>query len=53
VIVSSPHIRFATLAALVGISLILNGVATAGLGWGMHALRRAAPSLPPSAGLHA
>jgi uncharacterized membrane protein HdeD (DUF308 family) len=53
VIVSSPHVRFATLAALVGISLILNGVATAGLGWGMHALRRAAPSLTPSAGLQA
>lgn len=53
VIVSSPHVRFATLAALVGISLILNGVATAGIGWGMHALRRAAPSLTPSAGLQA
>jgi uncharacterized membrane protein HdeD (DUF308 family) len=53
VIVSSPHARFATLAVLVGLSLILNGVATAGLGWGMHALRRAAPSLTPSAGLHA
>lgn len=52
VIVSSPHIRFATLALLVGISLILNGLAMAGVGWTMHGLRR--PSgLAPEAGLRA
>ena len=53
VIVASPHVRFATLAALVGISLILNGLVTAGLGWSMHALRRAAASATPRAGLGA
>lgn len=52
VIVSSAHIRFATLALLVGISLILNGLATAGVGWTMHALRRT-PGLAPEAELRA
>jgi uncharacterized membrane protein HdeD (DUF308 family) len=52
VIVSSPDIRFATLALLVGISLILNGLAMAGVGWTMHALRRA-PDLAPEAELRA
>ena len=51
VIVSSPHIGFATLALLVGISLILNGIAVAALGWTMRALRRAAPMLAPTADL--
>jgi len=40
VIVSSPPISFATLALLVGISFIANGVATFALGWLMHAVRR-------------
>jgi uncharacterized membrane protein HdeD (DUF308 family) len=39
VIVSSPPIGFATLALLVGISFIANGVATFALGWIMHSLR--------------
>jgi uncharacterized membrane protein HdeD (DUF308 family) len=39
VIVSSPPIGFATLALLVGIAFIANGVATFALGWVMHALR--------------
>jgi uncharacterized membrane protein HdeD (DUF308 family) len=39
VIVSSPPIGFATLALLVGISFIANGVATFALGWVMHSLR--------------
>lgn len=39
VIVSSPPIGFATLALLVGISLIANGVATFALGWMVHSLR--------------
>ncbi|HEX4186614.1 MAG TPA: HdeD family acid-resistance protein [Solirubrobacteraceae bacterium] len=39
VIVSSPPIGFATLALLVGISFIANGVATFVLGWVMHSLR--------------
>ena len=46
VIVSSPNIRFATLALLVGISLILKGLAMAGVGWTMHALRRAPDHTP-------
>lgn len=52
VIVSSPDIRFATLALLVGISLILNGLAMAGVGWTMRALRRP-PDLGPEAELRA
>jgi uncharacterized membrane protein HdeD (DUF308 family) len=47
VIVSSPHIGFATLALLVGISFILNGIAMSVLGWTMHALRRVAPVVAP------
>lgn len=43
VIVSSPHIGFAVLALLVGISFILNGLGFLTLGWAMHALRSAAP----------
>jgi len=39
VIVSSPPIGFATLALLVGISFIANGVGTFALGWVMHSLR--------------
>jgi uncharacterized membrane protein HdeD (DUF308 family) len=53
VIVSSPHIGFATLALLVGISFIVNGVAVLALGWSMHVLRREAPKVlsdePPDA----
>jgi uncharacterized membrane protein HdeD (DUF308 family) len=40
VIVSTPPIGFATLALLVGIAFIANGVATFALGWMMHTLRR-------------
>lgn len=47
VIVSSPHIGFVTLALLVGISFILNGIAMSVLGWTMHSLRRIAPALSP------
>jgi uncharacterized membrane protein HdeD (DUF308 family) len=39
VLVSSPAISFATLALIVGISFIANGVATFALGWMLHALR--------------
>jgi uncharacterized membrane protein HdeD (DUF308 family) len=39
VIVSSPPIGFATLALLVGIAFIVNGVGTFGLGWMVHSLR--------------
>ena len=40
VIVASPNIGFATLAILVGIGFILNGLAMAVLGWGMRGLRQ-------------
>lgn len=40
VIVASPPIGFATLALIVGISFIANGVATFALGWMMHSLGR-------------
>ena len=43
-IVSNPNIGYATLAVLVGISFIVNGMGMFGLGWNMHALRRAATS---------
>ena len=39
VIVSNPDIGYATLAVLVGISFIVNGMGMFGLGWSMHALR--------------
>ena len=40
VIVSNPNIGYATLAVLVGIAFIVNGMSMFGLGWNMHALRR-------------
>ncbi len=40
VIVSSPDIGFATLAILVGIGFILNGIGLTALGWAMHGVRR-------------
>lgn len=45
VIVSSPHIGFATLALLVGISFLLNGFALCALGWTMHQVRSGAVAL--------
>jgi uncharacterized membrane protein HdeD (DUF308 family) len=38
VIVASPDIGFATLALLVGIAFILNGIGLLGLGWSLHSL---------------
>jgi len=42
VIVASPDIGYTTLAILVGIGFILNGIGIVALGWGMHAIRREA-----------
>lgn len=42
VIVSSPDIGYTTLAILVGIGFILNGIGLFGLGWGMRGVRREA-----------
>jgi len=50
VLVSSPAISFATLALLVGISFIANGVGTFALGWIMHTLRRDSATPAFSAG---
>jgi uncharacterized membrane protein HdeD (DUF308 family) len=49
VIVSTPSIGFATLAILVGIGFILNGIAVTALGWGMHEVRQEASAPPPPA----
>lgn len=46
VIVADPSIGYATLAILVGIAFILNGVGLTALGWGMHDLRREGGSRP-------
>jgi len=39
VIVANPDIGYTTLAILVGISFILNGLSMAALGWGLHQVR--------------
>ena len=40
VIVANPDIGFGTLALLVGLGFIFNGIAMAVLGWGMHGVRQ-------------
>lgn len=40
VIIANPNIGFATLALLVGIGFIINGLGMTALGWSMHAIRR-------------
>jgi uncharacterized membrane protein HdeD (DUF308 family) len=47
VIVATPEIGYATLAVLVGIGFILNGIAVAALGWGMHEIREETEASPP------
>jgi uncharacterized membrane protein HdeD (DUF308 family) len=42
VIVANPDIGFATLAILVGIGFIANGIGMTALGWGMRGVRREA-----------
>ena len=44
-IVVEPNIGYATLALLVGIGFIFNGLGMLALGWTMHALRREAAAL--------
>lgn len=51
VIVASPHIGFATLALLVGISFLLNGAALCALGWTMRQVRSGAAALPSESDL--
>ncbi len=40
VIVASPHIGYATLALITGISFICYGISMMALGWAMHVIRR-------------
>ncbi len=40
VIVANPHIGFATLAILVGVGFILNGIVMVVLGWGIRDVRK-------------
>jgi uncharacterized membrane protein HdeD (DUF308 family) len=42
VIVANPDIGYATLAILVGIGFIINGIGLGTLGWGLHEARREA-----------
>ena len=42
VIVANPDIGYATLAILVGIAFIINGIGLGALGWGLHEVRREA-----------
>jgi uncharacterized membrane protein HdeD (DUF308 family) len=49
VIVANPNIGYATLAILVGIAFILNGVATAMLAWAMHEAREDSSQARPIA----
>jgi len=42
VIVANPDIGYATLAILVGIGFIINGIGLGALGWGLHEARRGA-----------
>jgi len=42
VIVANPDIGFATLAVLVGIAFILNGIGMSALGWGIRGVRQEA-----------
>lgn len=53
ILVSSPHVGFTTLALIVGISLIVNGLASAAVGAIMHRVRREVPAQLPDAGLTA
>lgn len=46
VIVSEPHIGYATLAVIAGICFILYGIGMLAVGWAMHALRRGPPIEP-------
>jgi uncharacterized membrane protein HdeD (DUF308 family) len=46
VIVSEPHIGYATLAVIAGICFILYGIGMLAVGWAMHALREAPPTEP-------
>jgi uncharacterized membrane protein HdeD (DUF308 family) len=47
VIVSEPHIGYATLAVIAGIGFILYGLGMIAVGWAMHAIRQGGPASEP------
>ncbi len=49
VIVSSPHIGYATLALIAGICFILYGLGMVAVGWAMHQIRHDASTVGPDA----
>jgi uncharacterized membrane protein HdeD (DUF308 family) len=49
VIVADPSIGYTTLAILVGIAFIFNGLAMAALGWGLHEVKEDVPKATPAA----
>lgn len=49
VIVADPSIGYTTLAVLVGISFIFNGLAMAALGWGLHEVKEDIAKATPAA----
>jgi uncharacterized membrane protein HdeD (DUF308 family) len=50
VIVANPNIGYTTLALLVGIAFILNGISMTVLGWGLHEVREDVSKAGPVAG---
>jgi uncharacterized membrane protein HdeD (DUF308 family) len=50
VIVSAPHIGYATLALIAGICFICYGIGMLAVGWAMHAIRHEGSSIEPDAG---
>jgi len=50
VIVSSPHIGYATLALIAGICFICYGIGMLAVGWAMRVVRHAAVPIEPDAG---
>jgi uncharacterized membrane protein HdeD (DUF308 family) len=50
VIVSAPHIGYATLAVIAGICFICYGIGMLAVGWAMHAIRQEGAAIEPDAG---
>ena len=51
VIVSAPHIGYATLALIAGIGFICYGLGMLAVGWAMHSIRHADPPREPAGAL--
>jgi uncharacterized membrane protein HdeD (DUF308 family) len=48
VIVSAPHIGYATLALIAGICFICYGAGMLAVGWAMHSIRQAGAPIEPT-----